>query len=568
MKNHSSSKLNVLDDDKLQKFIIIIMIVLLSVFIILPLLFLFSKAFTNMEGKFVGLGNFNEYFCNPSLLVALKNSLFTAITSSVIGVFLALIYAYGISRTNIKLKGFFKVIAILPLFVPSMLYSLSLVYLFGNKGVFTSIGINIGLYGSVGIIISEIIFIFPQAFLIIHSGLAMTDNSIYESAEVLGTSSLRKLLRITLPSIKYPLISSFFISFIMAFTDFGAPKVLGGNYTVLATEIYKQIIGQFNMSMGAAISLVMLTPVLIAFFTDRVLSKRQGITITSKSKSYKIKDNKARDTLFFTVSMVITFIILSMILTAVIGSFINLWPYDFTFTLKNYKFEGLMNSGWDTYFNSLKISTITAVLGTIFTFCNGYLIEKVSKYKVLRSIAYLLSMIPMALPGLVLGLSYIFFFNDLNNPLGFLYNTIWIIVFVNIIHFYSVSFITSTTSLKMLDSEYEILAKSMNIPFYKLFYKVTVPMCINSILEVSMYFFVNSMVTVSALIFLYTPETQTSAISILKLSENGDGGSAAAMAVLILLTNVAVRLIYETIVKIVSRYMKKRKNIGGIYYEW
>ncbi len=101
----------------------------------------------------------------------------------------------------------------------------------------------------------------------------------------------------------------------------------------------------------------------------------------------------------------------------------------------------------------------------------------------------------------------------------------------------------------MLDKEYELVAKSINIPFYKVFFNITVPMSITSILEIVVYYFVNSMVTVSALIFLYTPQTQTASISILKLDEIGYIGTSAAMAVLVLLTNIIVRLLYEFVTK-------------------
>lgn len=554
-----NKKLLSLRQGSLQGIMIILMITILMIFIVLPFMSLFKKAFLNNEGSFVGFENFKTYFSNPALVISLKNSMFVSTVSAILTVVMGFIYAYGISRTNIKLKKFFKVIAMLPLFAPSMLYSISLIYLFGNKGIFTGLGIDINLYGPVGIIISQVIFTFPQVFLILSVGLSMTDYRIYETAEVLGTSNLRKFFKITLPSIKYPLISSFFISFIMCFTDFGSPKVLGGNYNVLATDIYKQIVGQFNMPMGAAISVVMLLPVLIAFFIDRIASKKQGVTITSKARGYIIKKDKLRDRLFLCFSALITFIILLVMFTAVIGSFIKLWPYDLTFTFKHYKFNSLMNSGWDTYLNSLKIAILTAIGGTIFTFISAYFIEKIKKFYFLRQIAYFLSMIPLALPGLVIGLSYIFFFNNDNNPLSFIYKTSAILVIANIVHFYSVTFMTSTTSLKMLDDEYEIIAKSMKVPIYKLFLKVTVPISIETILEVAMYFFVNSMVTVSALIFLYTPQTQTASISILKLSETGDGAPAAAMAVLILLTNILIRLIYEIATKKVINKSQKWK---------
>lgn len=553
-----------LNEKYLQGTIIFVITVLLVIFIALPFTSLFAKAFTDTKGDFIGIKNFSIYFTTPALLSSLSNSLFISILSSLIAVFIGFAYAYGIHRTAMRLKGFFKIVAILPLFAPSMLYSIALIYLFGNKGIFTTLGMDINLYGPVGIIITEVIFAFPQVFLILSVGLSMADYRLYETAQVLNTSSLRTFFRITLPSIKYSLISSIFVTFILCFTDFGAPKILGGNYNVLATDIYKQIVGQFNMPMGAVASIVMLIPVLIAFFIDRLALKKQRVTISANSSTYVIKENKLRDGILFFICSVTAIIIITLILTATLGSFINLWPYDIKPTLKHYKFSGLMNSGWDTYINSLKISLLSAAFGTVFTFTAAYFIEKIKRFKAIRQVGYFLSMIPLALPGLVIGLSYIFFFNNSNNPLNFMYKTTGILVLANIVHFYSVSFMTSTTALKMLDEEFEVVAKSMKVPFYRLFFKVTLPLSLEAILEVAMYYFLNSMVTVSALIFLYTPKTQTASISILKLSENGDGGAAAAMAVLILLTNIVVKVVYETISKDIKKSSQKWKVTKSI----
>ncbi|EQI63930.1 binding--dependent transport system inner membrane component family protein [Clostridioides difficile Y358] len=137
----------------------------------------------------------------------------------------------------------------------------------------------------------------------------MADYRLYEAADSLGASEFKKFFKITIPGIKYSLVSSFFVSFILAFTDFGAAKIVGGNYNVLATDIYKQVVGQFNIPMGATVSMVMLIPVLIAFTVDKIASKKQGMTITAKSMPYKIKENKFRDRVFLIVCSFITLIL-------------------------------------------------------------------------------------------------------------------------------------------------------------------------------------------------------------------------------------------------------------------
>ncbi|EGT5272374.1 putative 2-aminoethylphosphonate ABC transporter permease subunit [Clostridioides difficile] len=538
-----------ISDSKIQKCILVFLVIALVVFILFPLISLLKNAFMDTSGSFVGISNFSKYIENPTLIASFKNSIFVSTISSLISLCLAFIYSYAITRTKIRFKNFFKTMGIFPLFAPAMLYGISLIYLFGNKGIFTIIGIEVPLYGPLGIIICQILFTFPQAFLILSVALSMADYRLYEAADSLGASEFKKFFKITIPGIKYSLVSSFFVSFILAFTDFGAAKIVGGNYNVLATDIYKQVVGQFNIPMGATVSMVMLIPVLIAFTVDKIASKKQGMTITAKSMPYKIKENKFRDRVFLIACSFITLLIFILIFVSVIGSVIKLWPYDLSFTMEHYTFKGISGNGIKTYLSSLKISILTAIFGTIFVFFSAYMIEKVDKFPRLRQISYFLSMIPMALPGLALGISYITFFNSASNPLNFLYGSTTIMVIANIVHFYSVCFITSNSSLKMLDREYELVAKSINIPFYKVFFYVTLPMSITSILEVAVYYFVNSMVTVSALIFLYIPQTQTASISILKLEEIGYIGPSAAMAVLVFLTNIIVKLLYELTTK-------------------
>ncbi len=138
----------------------------------------------------------------------------------------------------------------------------------------------------------------------------------------------------------------------------------------------------------------------------------------------------------------------------------------------------------------------------------------------------------------ILGLS-------VTNPFHSLYGTIAVLVLVNIIHFYSVTFVTATTALKKLDREFELVSQSMGIPFYKTFFRVTVPMCLPTILEMVMYYFVNSMVTVSAVVFLYAADFKLAAVSIVNMDDAGNVAPTAAMSVLIVVTNIVVRVVYE-----------------------
>lgn len=544
-----------------QKLLIIIFFIFLVIAILIPLLSLFIKSLYDVSGNFIGFRNFIDYFSNPTLSSSVKNTFFISSVTTGISLILALIYAYALARIKIIWKTFFKYIAVLPLFAPTMLQGISLVYLFGNKGLFTTLGININLYGPVGIIISEVLYTFPQAYLIILVALELTDYRLYEAAQALGASKVTQFFKITLPSIKYGLISALFVCFTLSFTDFGAPKVVGGDYNVLATDVYKQIIGQQNFSIGAVVGIILLAPAIVNFIVDRIATRKQASSLSSKIIPYQFKKSKL-DVLFFIYCIIISIIILIFFIIAIFASLVKIWPYNLNLTFAHYYFKNVSSSGIKPYINSIYISFLSAIIGTILIFISAYIIEKSKSLKIIRQITYFFSIIPLALPGLLIGISYILFFNkrsfnifnlDIPNILNFIYGTVIILVLANIIHFYSVPFITATTALKKIDRDFEQISHSMSVPIYKTFFKITFPLSITAIMENFMYIFVNSMTTVSAVIFLYTSKTKLASIAVIHMEEGGSIASAAAMAVLIVLTNIIFRLIYEIISKKIRR---------------
>lgn len=562
-------------DEVIREILTWFILIFLIVAIVFPLGLLLTKSFENNSGEFIGLSNFKEYFSNKNLLISLKNTFTISIASSVISLVLAFIYAYGVQRTTIRFKNIFKYIALMPLFAPTMMHGISLVYLFGRKVAVTTgffdklpqLAFDINLYGATGIIIAEVLYIFPQIFLVLNIALSTTDYRLYEAADMLGTSNFRKFFTITLPNMKYGMISSFIIAFILSFTDFGAPKVVGGNFSVLATDVYIKVVGQNNMSMGAVVSIILLIPSVAAFFIDQKIQKKQGVVLNAKSIPYTAKENKARDIFFYIYTILICLFIISIFVTIFVSAFSKLWPYDLSFSLNNFKFYDY-NGGIEIFFkNSFILAVLSGIFGTFMTFMSAYLIEKKEKKTLKDKVIYFLSLVPLALPGMVIGISYIFFFNksyftipflniSIMNPFNSLYKTIWIMVLANVIHFYSISFLTANTALKKLDKEFERVSLSMGIPWYKTFSNVTFPMCLESILEIFFYYFVNSMVTISALVFLYTSSLNLLSIAVINLDDTGEIAKASAMSIVILLTNIIIKIIYQIILK----FLQKRKN--------
>lgn len=537
-----------LEGRQLQKWLIALVVAGLITTVLLPLTQLFSRAFYDRDGKFIGLDNFIAYFSTPALSQSLNNTLYISVMTTWIAVTLAFLFAFALTRSGIRGKGFFRAIAMLPLFAPTMMHGIALTYLFGNQGLVTT-GVfgflpfswDIDLYGEVGIILAEVVYVFPQAYLILAVSLAFADYQLYEAADTLGAGKWRKFWTVTIPSVKYGIVSACFVCFTLSFTDFGAPKVVGGQFSVLATDIYKQVIGQQNMTMGATVGLLLIIPALIAFVVDRIVERKQNTAVSAKSKPYRIKKNRLRDLFFYLVCMGVSLFLLLLMGAVLLASFVKVWPYNLTFGLDHYDFSNVAGEGMGPFWNSILVALLTAMIGTVLTFLAAYVIEKSQVWNGLRQAGYFLSILPLALPGMVIGLAYIFFFNNPANPFHSIYGSIWILILANIIHFFAVAFITATTALKKLDREFEQAAESMGVSQMKLFWRVTVPVCMPAIIEMAVYFFINSMVTISAVVFLYAADFKLASVSIVNMDDAGDIAPAAAMSILIVIVNMIAR---------------------------
>ncbi|MBM3557919.1 MAG: putative 2-aminoethylphosphonate ABC transporter permease subunit, partial [Alphaproteobacteria bacterium] len=427
----------------------------LVLFLLVPLWALLSKSFEDKSGAFVGLGNFARYFGTPALFQSVLNSLFIASISTVITVALAFVYAYGLTRSRMPGKGVFTAIALVPLLAPSLLPAISLVYLFGNQGMIKAWLMGHKLYGPIGIIMGEVFYCFPHALMILVTAMSTADARLYEAAESLRARRARVFLTVTLPGMKYGLIGAVFVTFTLAITDFGVPKVVGGNYNVLAIDIYKQVIGQQNFQMGAVVGVILLIPAVLAFAVDRLVARKQVALLSARAVPYEPKAQPGRDALFFLICAAIAAALLTIIGVAAFASHVKLWPYNLSLGFTNYDFDNMDGGGWGAYRNSVVMSLWTALIGTIVVFIGAYLVEKVPGHRPVREAIHLLAILPLAVPGLVLGLGYIFFFNEPANPLNIFYRTMAILALCTVVHFYSVCHLTAVTALKQIDSEFE-----------------------------------------------------------------------------------------------------------------
>jgi iron(III) transport system permease protein len=524
--------------------LIVVLALFLLVAIALPLWALLSKSFQSADGTFVGLANYQTYFTTPTLVWSLFNSLWVAALTTAIVIPLAFLYAYALTRSRMPVKGLFYALALIPVFAPSLLSAISLIYIFGNQGLLRGALLGHSIYGPIGIVLAEVFYTFPHALLVLVTALALADGRLYEVAAALGTSPRRVFWTVTLPGARYGLISATFVVFTLVVTDFGIPKVIGGHFNVLATDAYKQVVGQQNFEMGAVVGMILLVPAVVAFLADRLIQRRQVALLSARAVPYEPKPHGLRDLALLLYCLVVGGCILATYGVSVWASFIRYWPYNLSLTLNNYVLENVEPDGWQPYVNSLKMAGLAAVLGTTIVFAGAYLIEKLKVFAPGRAFAQFLAMLPMAVPGLVLGLGYVFFFNASWNPLNVLYGSLAILVLNTIAHFYTVAHITSVTALKQIDPEFEAVSASLKVPFWRTFAQVTAPICTPAILDVAVYMFVNALTTVSAVIFLYGAGTKLASIAIVHMDEAGAIAAAAAVATAIMATAIAAKLLH------------------------
>lgn len=510
----------------------------LILFVLFPLAHILGRSFSTPDG--FGLANYAAMLGNERFLRITWNSFAVTLLSAAIAIVLAYVFAYAVQRSTMKLRNLFRLIAILPLFAPSLVQAQGLILLFGRNGLVNrTFGLGIDLYGYWGIVIASVLYVFPYAFLILSAALAVADARIYESAEMLGASKWRAFRTVTLPATRYGLAAAIFVCFTLVITDFGNPMVIGGDYTVLASEVYNQVIGQANFEMGTVIGMVLLIPAALAAIVEKRVSAKQYALISEHSRPLKPQKDSLRDALLFCVAVLISAAILSIVLVVVFASFVHLWPYRMNFSLRHYAFD--VQNGIEPLWNSIYISLMAGAIGVVAVTAAAYVIEKFPS-PAARGL-YFLSILPAAVPGMVLGLGYILAFNNPSNPVYAIYGTLVIIAIANVYYYHAHGFLISGTSIKQISGRFDEASATLGGSRMQTFIKVTLPLLFPTLVGIAVFFFMRSMVTLSAVIFLITPNTQVAAVSVLYLQDRGATNQAAAFSVCIIATIMVALLL-------------------------
>ncbi len=355
--------------------LLVLVALVLSLFLLLPLGTLLMRSMLDDEGQF-SLVRFHAFATAPGMAEALWNTLWIALTVTGIVVPAAFLYAYALQRACIPLKGLWRTLGLSPLLGPSLVGAISFIQWFGTQGVLKAWLGSLSVYGAPGIVMGTVFASFPHALMILVVALGTMDARLYEAADALRASRWRRFCTVTLPAAKYGLVSAAMVVFAYSVSEFGIPKVIGGNFKVLAVEIYVQAVGQHNFGRGAVVALLLLVPVLFAFAVDRHMQQKQKASLTSRAVPYVPRADLWRDLPLMAWTLLVATVLLAVLGMAVYTSFITFWPYNLEPTLNHYTY-GLQEAGvLDAYLNSLRMAALTAVAGTPFIFGAAYLLEK------------------------------------------------------------------------------------------------------------------------------------------------------------------------------------------------
>jgi len=518
----------------------------LLLFLVAPILIVLLKSFQNDNGDY-GIENYINTMSEAHFWKVVLNSLWLASTVTVIAVSLAFIFAYAMQRSKMPGKKVFSIIAMLPIFAPSLVQALGLVFLLGRNGVINRwFDLEIEIYGFWGVVIADVIYAFPQAFLLISAALAVADSRPYEAAQMLGAGKKRIFFDVTLPGVKFGLISSIFLVFTITITDFGNAMVIGGDFSVLATEIYNQVAGQMNFNLGSVVAIVLLIPVVIAFLLERFFGNQKNEHVSDNRSPLVTKKNALFDSSMFGVSTLICGAILTVIGIVIYASFVKLWPYNMSFTLDNYIIDS--QGGYTPLLTSIYVSLFAALIGVIMVVSSAYVVNKSKGFIV--DVINFFSILPAAIPGMVLGIAYIFFFNNPSNPLTIIYGSVFILAVNSVYHYHAQGFLSVSTGLKQISTTFDETSACLGANRVTTIKKVTLPLLLPVILTIGIFFFMRSMVTLSSVIFLVSPSVNLAAVSVMLLDDAGNSTQAAAFSTLIILVVLVALVIMNVILKL------------------
>ncbi|MEN1761818.1 iron ABC transporter permease [Anoxynatronum sibiricum] len=548
--NKTKHEMTMLLKEPLLLAVLILIFASIFIFVLLPIFKVIQFSLLDADHQF-SLVTLRRIISNAGYRKTFWNSIklggITAVLATVIGYF----YAFAVTRTEMPLKRFFKIMAMLPIVSPPFILSLSIIFLFGRLGLITNnlLGIRtFNVYGLHSLIVVQTLSFFPIAYLTLTGILESIDPSVEDAALNMGASRWYIFRTVTLPLSMPGVVSALLLVFIQSLEDFSNPAVIAGDYRTLAVEAYRVITGMYDLRSGAVLALFLLMPTMMAFLLQKYwISGKSFVTVTGKPSQERPRINEPHIMWpLFAICMLLSGIIIMFYGTVLVGAFVNVWGIDYTFTLKHFLY--VFSTGFQPLKNSVTLALIatpvTGVLGMIIAFL------VVRKQFIGKRVLEFSSMLTFAVPGTVVGIGYILAFNQ--RPL-LLTGTAFILVAAFVFRNMPVGIEAGTSALLQIDGSIEEASTNLGAGSFYTFRKITLPLIKQAFFSGLVYSFVRSMTAVSTIIFLISARWNLVTARIFSLFEVSQYSAAAAYIVIMIIVIMVVIGILNFLVSKIGR---------------
>ncbi len=543
------------------KLIFLVLVAVFAVFLAVPAIRLLLKSFLGEDG--LTGAYYLDVFSGKGFTTALGNSFAVSIVSALVAVGIAFVMAYIIHYTRLPrgFKRFVQAVATLPMFLPTITYGFAIIYSFGKQGLITRLLGHqfFDIYGFGGLLVGYVIYTVPVAFLLIHNTMGYVDKKTLVVSKAMGDGTLSTFWIAILRPLLGTLAGAFIQSFFLCFTDFGIPASVGGDYDVIATVLYNEMLGGVpDFNRGAVISVVMLLPSIVSILLLRFL-ERYNIRYDRISDA-DLRRNPGRDTAWGLSGTVLAILILCMFVVIFVVPLVERWPYQTGFTLEHFQEVFSDNELQTVYLNSLGMALATALFGTLAAYGAALITARSKLPGWCKQVIDAITLVTNTIPGMVLGLAFLFVFSGTS-----LQNTFPLMILCNIVHYFSTPYLMMKNSLSKMNAGWETTAMLMGDSWPKTILRVVTPNAAASLIETFSYYFINAMVTISALIFLAGARTMVVTTKIKQLQYINEYDQVFVLSLLILATNLVAKAVFTWLAKKSSRKgshtEKKRKEM-------
>lgn len=543
------------------KLIFLVLVAVFAVFLAVPAIRLLLKSFLGEDG--LTGAYYLDVFSGKGFTTALGNSFAVSIVSALVAVGIAFVMAYIIHYTRLPrgFKRFVQAVATLPMFLPTITYGFAIIYSFGKQGLITRLLGHqfFDIYGFGGLLVGYVIYTVPVAFLLIHNTMGYVDKKTLVVSKAMGDGTLSTFWIAILRPLLGTLAGAFIQAFFLCFTDFGIPASVGGDYEVIATVLYNEMLGGVtDFNRGAVISVVMLLPSIVSILLLRFL-ERYNIRYDRISDA-DLRRNPGRDTAWGLSGTVLAILILCMFVVIFVVPLVERWPYQTGFTLEHFQEVFSDNELQTVYLNSLGMALATALFGTLAAYGAALITARSKLPGWCKQVIDAIALVTNTIPGMVLGLAFLFVFSGTS-----LQNTFPLMILCNIVHYFSTPYLMMKNSLSKMNAGWETTAMLMGDSWPKTILRVVTPNAAASLIETFSYYFINSMVTISALIFLAGARTMVLTTKIKQLQYINEYDQVFVLSLLILATNLIAKAIFTWLANKSSRKgssnAKKRKEM-------